>query len=394
MRGGLEYSDAYLIDNDSRFVFSFVRAALNVGAWAANYVRLEGAARRGDWWEVALCDEETGHRFEARARVLVNASGPFVDALNEQHGISTAHRLVFSKGIHLVVPRIGTNERVLAFYDDSDRLFFVIPMGPRSVIGTTDTRVDDPVTRVTEEDRRFLLEQVNARLSLDHPLTADHIISERCGVRPLVVGNDDGDESQHWTALSRRHAVEVDRDHAHLSIFGGKLTDCLNVGREVYDAVRDLGLPLTPYRRDWYGEPGRSTRTEFFRQAALTRLDELRRPSYESLTERLWRRYGLRAFTMLEAIRHDPAMAREVIEGAEYVRCELEHGAPSEMVTRLDDFLRRRSKIAMVVSHDDLTASTGLHDACRILFGPDARRRYEEYFGPTSGLTDRREVVP
>lgn len=394
MRGGLEYSDAYLIDNDSRFVFSFVRAALNVGAWAANYVRLEGAARRGDWWEVALRDEETGRPFEARARVLINATGPFVDTLNEQQGISTDHRLVLSKGIHLVVPRIGSNERVLAFYDDSDRMFFVIPMGPRSVIGTTDTRVDDPLAGVTDEDRRFLLEQVNARLSLDHSLTTADIISERCGVRPLVVENDGGDENRHWTALSRRHALEVDRDRAHLSIFGGKLTDCLNIGREVYDAVRDLGVPLSRYRRDWYGEPGRSTRTEFFRQAELMRLNELRRASYESLTVRLWRRYGLRAFTMLEAIRHDPAMAHEVIEGAEYVRCELEHGARTEMVTRLDDFLRRRSKIAMVVPHDELTSSTGLHDACRILFGADARRRYEEYFGPTGGLSDRREVVP
>jgi glycerol-3-phosphate dehydrogenase len=394
MQGGLEYSDAYLIDNDSRFVFSFVRAALNVGAWAANYVRLEGAARRGDWWEVALRDEETGRGFEARARVLVNATGPFVDTLNEQHGISTDHRLVLSKGIHLVMPRIGTNDRVLAFYDDTDRLFFVIPMGPRSVIGTTDSRVDDPTTAVTDEDRTFLLEQVNARLRLDHPLTTDDIISERCGVRPLVVDNDGDDDDQPWVALSRRHALEVDGDRAHLSIFGGKLTDCLNIGREVYDAVRDLGVPLTRYRRDWYGEPGRSTRLEFFRQAQLMRLDELRRGRYETLTERLWRRYGMRAFTMLEAIRHDPEMAHEVIEGAEYVRCELKHGARTEMVTRLEDFLRRRSKIAMVVSHDELTASTGLHDACRILFGADATRRYEEYFGPTGARIDRREVRP
>jgi glycerol-3-phosphate dehydrogenase len=381
MRGGLEYSDAYLIDNDSRFVFSFVRAALNVGAWAANYVRLDGAVRRGDWWEVALHDVESGRSFEARARVLVNAAGPFVDQLNDRHDVTTEHQLVFSKGIHLVVPRIGSHQRVLAFYDDSDRLFFVIPMGRRSVIGTTDTRVDDPRAEITDDDRHFLLDQVNARLRLDAPLTMDDVIAERCGVRPLVVERAAGDEGQHWTALSRRHAVEVDAERAHLSIFGGKLTDCLNVGREVYDAVRELGVPLTTYRRDWYGEPGKSTRSEFFRQAELMRLDEMRRASYESLTERLWRRYGMRAFTMLEAIRHDPTMAQEVIEGAEYVRCELEYGARTEMVTRLEDFLRRRSKIAMVVPHDELTASTGLHDACRILFGSDARRRYDEYFG-------------
>jgi glycerol-3-phosphate dehydrogenase len=177
MRGAVEYSDAYLIDNDSRFVFSFVRAALNVGALAANYVRVEAAARRGDWWEVALHDEESGRSLEVRCRVLINAAGPFVDGLNDVLGVPTDHRIVLSKGIHLVVPRIGTNERVLAFYDDTDRLFFVIPMGPRSVIGTTDTRTDDPHELPTDEDRAFLLEQINQRLRLDRPLTTDDIIA-------------------------------------------------------------------------------------------------------------------------------------------------------------------------------------------------------------------------
>lgn len=389
MRGGLEYSDAFLIDNDSRFVFSFVRAALNVGALAANYVRVTDAERRGSWWEVGLRDEETGRALRARTRVLVNATGPFIDRVNAEHGVTTHNRIVLSKGIHLVVPRIGSNERVLAFYDDTDRLFFVIPMGPRSVIGTTDTRVDDPEVGVTDEDRSFLLEQVNARLALDQPLSADDIISERCGVRPLVVASTD-DDTAHWTALSRKHAVEVDVGRQHVSIFGGKLTDCLNVGREIYDAVRDLGVPLTPYRRDWYGEPPSSTRDEFRRQAALMRLDEMRRGRYETLTDRLWRRYGLRAFTMVEAIRHDPTMAEDVIDDAEYVRCELEYGARTEMVTRLEDFLRRRSKIAMVIGHDDLRRSPGLHEACRILFGADAPRRYEEYFGAGVELHERR----
>jgi glycerol-3-phosphate dehydrogenase len=383
MRGGLEYSDAYLVDNDARFVFSFVRAALNVGARAANYVTVTGAQRQRSHWEVALRDEETGRALSCRARVLINATGPFVDTLNGAHGVSTNHRLVLSKGIHLVVPRIGTNRRVLAFFDDTDRLFFVIPMGPCSVVGTTDTRVEDPTEGVTDADRSFLLDQVNARLALPRPLGRDDIISERCGVRSLVVdAGEPAQRDEHWTALSRRHVVEVDPARAHLSIFGGKLTDCLNVGREVHDAVRDLGVDLSRYRRDWYGEPKAATRREFWRQAALMGLDDLRPGGYEPLTERLWRRYGLRAFTMVEAIRHDRSMADDVIEGAEYVRCELEYGARTEMVTRLEDFLRRRSKIAMVVPHHELAAAGGLRDASQILFGDDAKRRYDEYFAP------------
>lgn len=60
-------------------------------------------------------------------------------------------------------------------------------MKDRSVIGTTDTRVDDPVSEVTDQDREFVLEQANRCLNLATPLTKNDIISERCGVRPLVV---------------------------------------------------------------------------------------------------------------------------------------------------------------------------------------------------------------
>ena len=100
--------------------------------------------------------------------MIVNAAGPFVDELNQQWGLTTDHQIVYSKGIHLVVPRLTTtrHDRVLAFFDDTRRLFYVIPMGRRSVIGTTDTRVDTPFTAVDADDRQFLLEQINARLDL------------------------------------------------------------------------------------------------------------------------------------------------------------------------------------------------------------------------------------
>ena len=59
-RGGIEYYDAYLPDNDSRFVFSFVRSAMDVGAAAANYVELLGAERTPHGWRARLRDGETG----------------------------------------------------------------------------------------------------------------------------------------------------------------------------------------------------------------------------------------------------------------------------------------------------------------------------------------------
>ncbi|MBK6310884.1 MAG: FAD-dependent oxidoreductase [Candidatus Microthrix sp.] len=387
VRGGIEYRDAYLRDNDARFVFGFVRSAIEAGAAVANYVDLVDAQRSDGHWQLGLADLESGERLELKARTIVNAAGPYVDGLNSAWGVTTEHRIVYSKGIHLIVPRLTTTEhqRVLAFFDDSGRLFYVIPMGIRSVIGTTDTRTDDPRAGVTDDDRAFLLDQINKRLDLPKPLTTDDVIAERCGVRPLVVPNSGGDRTDvDWTSLSRKHEIEVDRARSVISIFGGKLTDCLNVGEEVADAVEDLGLPLEKDTGTWYGEPTSETRDVFYRQARLMRLDDLRvRPDVEPLSDRLWRRYGRRAFAMLEAIRSDPSMGKDIFGGTDYLRVELYLAASTEMVTRLEDFMRRRSKIEQVVPNADLGDTEGLREVCDILFGDEAEAKLNEFLaGP------------
>lgn len=383
VRGGIEYRDCILPDNDARFVFSFVRSAIEAGAAVANYTELIAAEPDGTGWRLRLRDLETGEELESHAAIVVNAAGPFVDGLNTDMGVQTTHRIVCSKGIHLVVPRLttGDDDRVLAFFDDTQRLFYVIPMGMRSVIGTTDTRIDTPYSAVDDEDRSFLLAQINARLDLDVPLTVDDVIAERCGVRPLVVTADGGDTSDvDWTSLSRKHEIEVDRRRRSVTVFGGKLTDCLNVGEEVAAAVESLGLVLEPDQGNWYGEPAAETRAEFHRQARLMHLDDRRdRAGVEPLSDRLWRRYGRRAFSMLEAIRSDPTMADDILGGTDYLRVELHLAASTEMVTRLEDFMRRRSKIELVVSAEEYLHSEGLAHVAEILFGDDAPRKLEQY---------------
>ena len=382
-RGAVQYQDCYLVDNDSRFVFSFVRSAIEAGAAVANYVELVSARREGDRWVCQLRDTDSGEEFTTTARVVVNAAGPFVDELNTAWGLTTDHRIVYSKGIHLIVPRLTTtrHNRVLAFFDDTQRLFYVIPMGRRSVIGTTDTRVDDPHTHVTDEDRDFLLAQINARLDLPAPLTHDDIIAERSGVRPLVVRRGGSDQTNvDWTSLSRKHEIERDDARGVVTIFGGKLTDCLNVGEEVAEHVERLGIPLEKDLRNWYGEPAAATRKEFYRQARLMRLDSLRtKPDTEPLTDRLWRRYGRRAFDLLEMIRADPTMGEDVMGSADYLRAELHTAAEHEMVVTLDDFMRRRSKIDLVVRDRDILGSPGLTEVAGILFGDDADARLADY---------------
>ena len=381
--GGIEYADAYLKDNDARFVFSFIRSAMDVGAIAANYVELESAERVKGKWFAHLKDVESGSRLSLEAKVIVNAAGPFLDGLNQSWNLHTRHQIVYSKGVHLVVDQLTPNERVLAFFDDSQRLFYVIPMGNRSVIGTTDTRVTDPYTSVTDQDRDFLLGQINDRLDLSTPLVNSDIIAERSGVRPLVVKRQSKSTKDiDWTALSRKHEVEIDHAKQIVSIFGGKLTDCLNVGEEVADAVQLLGIHLNPDQRRWYGEPGRESLRAFFRQTRGMRIDSMRdKPGSEPISERLWRRYGRRAFDMLDHIREDPSMAEDILDSSDYLRVELHNTASTEMVVKLDDFLRRRSKISLITRESEVRESEGLDEVARIVFGEKAESKLVEHFG-------------
>ena len=379
---GIVYSDAFLHDNDARFVFNFVRDAMKKGCCAANYARSLGS-RRDDagTWTTRVVDTVTGEPFDVRSRVVVNATGAFADEYNALCGIETRFGHLLSKGVHLIVPRISAHHRVLAFFADDERLFFAIPMANRTCIGTTDTLVDDPVTTVSDEDREFILSNINARLDLARPLTRDDIIAERCGVRPLAIRVDDGGRG-HQAPPSRKHVIEADDEASFISIFGGKLTDCLNVGEEVVRLVGRLGVALpTRLQGKWYGEPDAAVRKDFLTRATELGLDSIvAADTGESLSERLWRRYGKDAHPMLDRIAIDRSLADPLIENLGVCSVEMEHLRNEEMIVRLEDYLRRRSKIELLVPQDELRRSTGLEAASRHLFGDAAEEKLDEYF--------------
>lgn len=391
--GGFEYSDAYLQDNDARFVFNFIRSSMSYGAIAANYVESLGSARADGVWLTKARDTISGEEFEIRSKVLINAAGPFVDPLNVVNDEQTEHHHVFSKGIHLIVNRVTDSNKVLTFFADDGRLFFVIPMGPKTCIGTTDTQVDSPYAYVTETDRQFVLDNVNKQLVLDKPLTKEDVIAQRCGVRPLAIKGTGGKAD--WVQLSRKHAIDKNTEHQYMSIFGGKLTDCINVGDEVAGIVESFGIDLPYADFKWYGEPDDTVRNEFFHRAKLMNFDALTpQTSSEPLTTRFWRRYGRNAINMLESIRENPEKAQLLIENSEYLRVEIEHAAQREMVTKLDDFLRRRSKISLVVRQEDIINAPGLREACEILFGSQAELKLQEYIsGLTNDVAAKEDVV-
>jgi alpha-glycerophosphate oxidase/glycerol-3-phosphate dehydrogenase len=180
--------------------------------------------------------------------------------------------------------------------------------------------------------------------------------------------------------LSRKHAIDVNKDDKYLSVFGGKLTDCINVGEEIADIVEDLGIPLSHRDAIWYGESAANIKQEFEYRAALIGLDEMT-PSYssEKLTTRLWRRYDIHALQILDEIQRDPSQAEQLMKNAEYLRAEVHYAARREMITKLEDFVRRRSKIEMVLRKTDIVNTPGMIEACEILFGDKAEEKRKEY---------------
>ncbi len=355
-RAALEYFDAELPDNDSRFVWDFLATAKRFGSEVCNYSELVEAQFDGEWNLVAQ-DAFSSEKIEYRAKSIVNATGPFAANVSELLGVTPESRLVLSKGVHLIVPKIHNSDRVLAFWDEEGRMFYVLPMGDRSMIGTTDTRVESETKEVTPADREFLLRQINKEMNLETPLTELDIISERCGVRPLVAGSAKG-ETTDWHKLSRKHVIETAPDRRVITVFGGKLTDCLNVGDEVFAAVKKFRIGKWRAAENWYGEESRDRQQSFDRVAKEVFGSSL---AAELIVSELWRRHGSRALEIVELARGDHELREPIFEGLGICGAEVSYVLENEQVKTADDLLRRRLPIAMCRSSIEIEQNTRLN---------------------------------
>jgi glycerol-3-phosphate dehydrogenase len=342
-------------DNDSRFVWDFVSRARELGATVKNYHRVQEITKVSNGFEIGVKNQISGEQFDVRAKVIVNAAGPFAKESNDLVGSTTKKDLVFSKGIHLVVRKLTSDNRVLTFWDEQGRIFYVIPMHDRSVIGTTDTRVLDPLEEVTDQDREFVLRQINLSMTLDQPLTVADIISERCGVRALVVDRNKDNSKSDWHKLSRKHSVETDPQGV-ISILGGKFTDCINVGEEIVHKVRKF-IPVGTSAAPWFGEEGSKAKTAF--DSAVKNLIFTGAIS-EQVANQMWRRHGSRALEIAKSLELQPEARELVFEGLAITFGELAVIAENEEVKTAEDLLRRRLPVAMARSNREIKANQKL----------------------------------
>ena len=347
-RKAVKYYDAELPDNDSRFVYDFIRHARARGAEARNYTELVGASFDGTW-ELELKSGKA--RSKAFAKSVVNTAGPYAANVAELLDAKTDAGLVFSKGVHLILNRKLTDSyQVLAFWDEEGRLFYVLPMGDRSMIGTTDTRVQDPKTKVTKDDVDFVLRQINAQLELEKPITADEIVSERSGVRPLVVESGQSGSVEDWHQLSRKHVIEGNKQRRVVTVLGGKLTDCLNVGQEVIGELNRFGHNIKKPGK-WFGEGSQLRKQEFYERV----LAKAEGDAADRIATSIWRRHGERGFDIIGT-----GKLTEIIPGLGITEQEIRHIVANEQVATREDLLRRRLPAMMARSEKELKANKQL----------------------------------
>ncbi len=243
LRGARGYVDCQT--DDARLVHEHVLDAAAAGATIANHVRAGTLLRdrRGQVHGIALLDTETGVRFEARAEVVVIAAGPFTDDVATGAG-ARMPRLRPTLGVHLVfdAARLPHGGRVLVLRSPRDnRLFFVMPAGARTIVGTTDTdwkpdgqpprppRLDD-VIRAHGSDVDYLLEAVRHGFP-SLALGPDDVVSTYAGLRPLLA-TDANTPSE----TSREHDI-LRGPGGLLTVVGGKLTTLRRMGEQIVDAV-------------------------------------------------------------------------------------------------------------------------------------------------------------
>lgn len=216
-----EYSDCWI--EDSRLVVLNARDAENRGAKIMVRTKVESTIRHDDHWLVQLVDQDTGVKTTVRAKMLVNAAGPWVgDIIQSKVRLNTKEGVRLVRGSHIVTKRLFTHDKSYFFQGTDGRIIFAIPYETDfTLIGTTDAEQDDlsqkPVC--TDEERDYLVAFANQYFKQD--ITADDVVWRYSGVRPLY---DDGASSA--TAATRDYTLKVDTNGGApiLNIFGGKIT--------------------------------------------------------------------------------------------------------------------------------------------------------------------------
>lgn len=323
LNGAVVYPEC--ITDDFRLTLANARSAAGHGARVVTYARAEemllekgkvvGAVVRG-----TLSGEQRAAR--VRARVVVNAAGPWVDSIRRMEEPDAKNKLQLTKGIHLVVSRerlpIG---RTVIMTTSDRRSTFAVPRDSFVYIGTTDTFYPGPEywPHITQEDADYLLAPVNQLFNID-PIVGEDIVSAWAGLRPLLAS-----ARKKPSEISRRHEI-MESPGGVLTMAGGKLTSYRSMSERVVDRCeKKLGRRLTPSTTADEPLPGGDFSESL--NELRSRLESLGLEPRDS--ERAARLYGNEAL--------------EIYARGNGLAAEVRHAVENEGAVTLEDYWVRRS---------------------------------------------------
>ena len=342
LRGAGYYFDDLLVYPE-RLCLENVLSAHRHGARVFNYAQVEEVARdaRGEIAGVRVRDLLSDRVARLHARIVVNATGPWVDDLRALAGVDERGKRVLrrTKGIHCLLPRL--TERAVYHSTADDRMIFVIPWREFSLVGTTDTDFEGDLDRLhaTRDEVEYLLGEVR-RVLPDPRVAVEHVAYTYAGVRPLSF-----EEGRRESAVSRAHRIVAEERGRFLSITGTKLTCFRSLAEALGDrVVRALGrkAPGRTGRLTLDGadeEVGRVEARAWMDVSAEVAASGLPRETLETLVTIYGRGYA-----------RVVDLAGKVAGGAERlcpsnpdVGAELHLAVQDELAVSLQDFLLRRT---------------------------------------------------
>ncbi|HZF38981.1 MAG TPA: glycerol-3-phosphate dehydrogenase/oxidase [Blastocatellia bacterium] len=365
LKGAFLYYDA--VTNDSRLVVELIKTARKRGAEIANYTRAAGFIKNGNGRinGARLRDELAGGEIECRARIVINATGVWMEdtlRLDGQTANGLNKRVRPAKGAHLTVPadrlRVGAAWLIPSL--TSHRFYFVVPWEGRVNIGTTDTDYsgDKDHPHAEPEEVGEILGAINSYFP-EARLEPSDVISSWAGLRPLITDPRAGATAD----VSRKEEI-VESEDGLISIGGGKLTTyrlmaerCIDLAaKRLRERFNISAGPSSAKDAAIGGEmsPGELTITP-------ERLSQTENLPLET-TRHLLRDYGPDYQRLIELTREDERLRERMVEGLPQILAEVVYAARCEMALTLADVMTRRTRLAMVAGTEALNCAAIVAD--------------------------------
>ncbi|WAX80872.1 glycerol-3-phosphate dehydrogenase/oxidase [Streptomyces sp. KMM 9044] len=351
--------------NDARMALMTVRAAAESGTVVLNHAEVTGLRfTRGRVTGAELRDRLSGDEFGVDARLVLNATGPWVDHLRRMEDPKAAPSIRLSKGAHLVLKRTSPWRAALATPIDKYRITFALPWEDMLLLGTTDEEFEgDPAdVAVTEKDTAQILDEAAFSIR-DQQLDRDLVTYSFAGLRVLPGGPGD-------TSKAKRETVVSEGRGGMLSVAGGKWTTFRHIGRTVMRKLQELpGHPLGDAFEPVAALPSKLPLPGVANPRAVAHRLLVDGPAPgprmgADTARHLATHYGSLAFDIARLANDDPALARRVHPDAPEIWAQVVWARDHEWAETVDDVLRRRTTLTIRgLATDEIRAEVqGLFD--------------------------------